>query len=129
MSGTQQCKQNKTYMKTQSWTENPQQKEGHCIITSIFLKSLNATTFHIYKGYFLAAMSGESKASYHTAFFPTQCHSSPVLLSSCSWFMFQVINTCQKHCLLLRKTIRILQHKTVLHQMSRLSPNRSATQD
>ena len=42
-SGTRQalrkCKQNKTDMKTQSWTENPQQKEGHCVITSTFKKS------------------------------------------------------------------------------------------
>ena len=62
-------------------------KKKGTILLQASLKSLNTTTFHIYKGYFLAVTSGESKQNYRTAFFSAQCHSSMALLCSCSWFM------------------------------------------
>ena len=63
-------------------------KKKGTVLLQAPLKSLNTTTFHRYKGYLRASMSGESKPSYRTAFFPTQRHSSIALLCSCSWFVF-----------------------------------------
>lgn len=56
-------------------------KKKGSVLLQASLKSLNTTTFHIYKGSFLAVTSGESKQSYRTAVFPTRCHSSMALLA------------------------------------------------